>query len=337
MSDTQTGSSVDGPDQGPLLDVEGLSIEYETEGENIRAVSDISFTIERGNYFGLVGESGSGKTTIVQSLIGGLDQNATITSGTIRYDGTEIQNLSDGELNEDIRWTEISYISQGSMNSLDPLMKLSEQAHGIAAAHTDWTKAETIDRFSELFEVVGLSPDRIHEYPHNFSGGMKQRVSIALSLLLEPSLLIADEPTTALDVIMQDQILEYLEGIRAGRDMSMILITHDISLVYETCDSFAVLHGGQVAESGDTFALFDNPRHPYTKALDQSTPDVRNHDKTLENIPGHPPELRDEVNYCTFADRCPLVVDECRQSAPPLERISSDPEHLTSCIRHDEL
>lgn len=320
-----------------LLEVDNLSIEYETANEDIRAVSGVSFEISNNEYFGLVGESGSGKSTIAKSIIGGLDSNGRITGGTISFRGRDITNYTDREFREELRWDEISLIPQSSMNSLDPLMRLDKQAVELAQVHNDWGKEKAIARIKELFEVVGLPVERIYDYPHQFSGGMQQRAIIALSLYLEPSLIIADEPTTALDVIMQDQILKYLSEIKSQTDISMLMITHDISVIFENCDSLAVLHGGQVAETGAATEIFDNPQHPYSFLLQRSFPDIRHPDKELTEIEGHPPELRSDVNYCTFMDRCPWVSQECRESAPPLTEVRGTTNHSSSCIRREDI
>jgi oligopeptide/dipeptide ABC transporter ATP-binding protein len=321
----------------PLLEVDDLSITYRTDGDDVRAVTDASFSIESGEYYGLVGESGSGKSTIAKALIGGLDANAEIVSGTIRFQGREIESFSEAQFNEHVRWKEVSFIPQASMDSLDPIMKIRDQAVELARAHTEWDEAETVSRLEDLFDVVGLPANRIDDYPHEFSGGMEQRALIALALLLDPSLVVADEPTTALDVIMQDQILQYMEEIRAEEDLSMLLITHDISVVFETCDSMAVLHGGQVAESGPATALFDRPSHPYTHLLQQAFPDVRSPDRELQTIGGEPPQLRKAVNHCTFADRCPWSGSECRAESPPLELVGESATQRSSCIRRQDI
>ena len=342
----------------PLLEVEGLDVEYELTNDVIHAVSDASFTIQENRYLGLVGESGCGKSTIAQSLISALDSNGEIASGTIRFRGEEIQDLTEAEFKNEYLWNEIAFIPQSAMNSLDPLMKVSEQATKIAKEHTDWSKEEALDRFRELFGVVGLPESRIDDYPHQFSGGMKQRTIIALALFLKPSLIIADEPTTALDVIMQDQILNYLQEIRRDRDLSMLMITHDISVVFENCDDMAVMHGGQVAETGSVVDIYTQPRHPYTILLQRAFPDVRFRDRKLETIEGEPPVLREDMDFCSFADRCPWATPECRQGSPPLEPVPEGAEtprgggetaadgtrvddgvvtHRTSCIRQEEM
>ena len=322
----------------PILEFENVDIRYRAENAaDVYAVNDASFSIDRHDYFGLVGESGCGKSTIADAIVGGLDANGEVTSGTIRYKGTEIQDYSESEFNENIRWKEISVIPQSSMNSLDPVMKLSDQAIEMAKYHTDLTKTEAVDRLRELFEVVGLSESRIHDYPHQFSGGMQQRAIIAFALYLRPSFIIADEPTTALDVIMQDQIIDYINGLKDEWDISMLMITHDISVVFENCDSMAVMHGGQVAETGSVVDVFDRPRHPYAILLQNAFPDVRFPDRELAVIDGHPPQLRDDVDFCTFADRCPWAKPECRDGAPDAQAVSGDDDHRAWCIRADEM
>jgi len=321
----------------PLLEVEDLTIQYSTSEGPVTAVSNASFTVDRSEYFGLVGESGCGKSTIAKALVGGLDDNGYVESGTISLRGTEIQDFSEREWNEEVRWDDISLIPQSSMNSLDPLGRMSDQAVEIAQTHTDMTREEALDRFRELFEIVGLQPERIDEYPHQFSGGMSQRVIIALALYLDPDLIIADEPTTALDVIMQDQVFRHLDQLRDEFDTSMILITHDISLVFESCDSMAVMHAGQIAETGSVFDLYDEPRHPYSILLQESFPDVSDPERELGTIDGTPPQLLGEVSECSFADRCPWAVEECTASEPPLEPIDGSPDHRGACFRKDEV
>jgi len=320
-----------------ILQVKNLEIKYRIEqSSDVTAVSNSTFAAEGGEYYGLVGESGCGKSTVAKSIIGDLDSNGEITSGKILFKGKPIHDYSEREYRNNLRWKEISFIPQASMNSLDPLMKISEQALEIGQRHTDWSPTKIYERLAELFEVVGLSESRIDDYPHQFSGGMEQRVVIAFSLLLEPSLIIADEPTTALDVIMQDKILSYFDEIKEG-DFSLLLITHDMSVVLENCDSMAVLHSGQVAESGSVRRIHENPRHPYTKMLQEAFPDIRHPDRELAEIEGNPPELDDDIDYCTFADRCPLAIEECRAQAPPLTAVDGNVRQYSSCIRSDDM
>ena len=318
----------------PILELDDVTIQYRTSGGMLTAVSDASFTIGQGEYFGLVGESGCGKSTIAKTLIGALDDNGEVASGTIRYKGREIQDYTEADFNEELRWKEISMIPQGSMNNLDPIEKISDQAIEIAQVHTDMNKSEALERFEELFEIVGIQKSRIDDYPHQFSGGMEQRAIIALALFLRPSLIIADEPTTALDVIMQDQVFKYLDEIREEGDASMVLITHDISLVFESCDDIAIMHSGQVAETGDIETIYDNPRHPYSFMLQGAFPDHRYPDRDLEIIEGHPPENMGEVTRCTFVERCPYAVEECSEKAPELKQYEgSETDHKVACFR----
>ncbi|WP_423751464.1 ABC transporter ATP-binding protein [Salinirarus marinus] len=321
----------------PLLEIEDLTIRYETDGGDLTAVSNASFSVDEGEFFGLAGESGSGKSTTAKAIIGGLDDNGWIDGGTIRYRGEEIQDFTDKELNEKLRWKEVSWIPQSSMNSLDPLQRVSEQALEIGRVHTDLSNEAIREKLKEMFDVVGLQQSRIDDYPHQFSGGMQQRAIIALALFLEPSLVIADEPTTALDVIMQDQIFKYLDRMKDDAEISLLLITHDISVIFESCDSVAIMHASQIAERGSTTAVHDNPRHPYAFMFKEAFPDIREPSRDLEVIEGYPPELIGEVSSCSFTDRCPWAVEECHQSAPPLEPVGDDDAtHAASCFRSDE-
>jgi peptide/nickel transport system ATP-binding protein len=321
----------------PLLEVENLTIQYETTEGPLGAVSDVSFTIDDGEYFGLVGESGCGKSTVVDALIGSLDDNGRVASGTIKFRGEEIQDYTERQWNRNVRWKEISLIPQSSMNSLDPLKRIDKHALELAQVHTDMDEDEALGKFQELFETVGLHPDRISDYPHQFSGGMQQRVIIALALFLDPSLIIADEPTTALDVIMQDQIFEFLEQIQTEFDRSMLLITHDISVVFESCENMGVMHAGQMVERGSVTDVFDEPRHPYAILLQEAFPDIRDPKQELKTIDGAPPKNIGEVNECTFADRCPWAIDDCYAAAPPLESVAQGTDHRAGCIRWEEV
>ncbi len=300
----------------PLLDVRNLTIEYETERGAITAASDVSFTVNESEYFGLAGESGSGKSTIIKSIMGGLDSNGKIASGEVYYKDYAIHEMSEKELNENIRWNEISWIPQSSMNSLDPLKRVSKQATDIAARSRNYSEKEALEKFKKMFEMVGIQQSRIHDYPHQFSGGMQQRAIIALALFLEPKLIIADEPTTALDVLMQDQIFSHLMSLREEFNTSAIIVTHDISLIFESCDSMALMHAGQMAEIGTVKEVHQNPRHPYALMFQNAFPDIRYPNQELEIIDGHPPEMLGDTDYCSFVDRCPWATEECREERP---------------------
>jgi oligopeptide/dipeptide ABC transporter ATP-binding protein len=323
----------------PLIEAEDLTIQYRLEeGSYLTAVSDASFEIEEGEYFGLVGESGCGKSTLAKALIGGLDSNARIPSGTLRYKGDDLVQMSEQELRSEIRWNEISYIPQGSMNSLDPLQRVSDQAIEIAGAHTELEPEEALERFRELFGIVGIPTDRVRDYPHQFSGGMQQRVLIALALFLRPSLVIADEPTTALDVIMQDQVFKYLDSISEETEMSMVLISHDIGVVFESSQRVGVMHGGQIMEINEVPGLYHDPRHPYSILLQRAFPDINELDRELEIIEGEPPQLHGDVDYCTFIDRCPWATEECGLSAPGLRPVDDgDETHEAACFHLEDV
>jgi len=321
----------------PLLEVDNLTVQYETDEGMLTAVSNASFTISEGEFFGLAGESGSGKSTMAKSIIGGLDENGVISDGSIRYRGQEIHELTDAELSEEIRWKEISWIPQGAMSSLDPLQRVSEQALEIGQVHTDLQDTQIREKLKKTFDIVGLQKSRIDDYPHQFSGGMQQRAIIALALFLEPELVIADEPTTALDVIMQDQIFKYLDQLKTELNISLLLITHDISVIFESCDSVAIMHASQIAERGTTEAVHENPRHPYAFMFKEAFPDVREPKRDLTVIEGYPPKLMGEVDYCSFADRCPWAAPECRAEEPASEPVSDDdPTHEAACVRKEE-
>jgi oligopeptide/dipeptide ABC transporter ATP-binding protein len=325
----------------PLLELENLTIKYETDEGMLTATSEVSFEIREGDNFGLVGESGCGKSTLAKAIIGGLDDNGVVSSGKIKYRGEEIQDMSEKELNEKIRWSEISFIPQSAMDSLNPLQRMSDQAREIAKVH-DVDVEDAMERFRDLFEVMGLDKNRVTDYPHQFSGGMKQRVVIALSLFLRPSIVIADEPTTALDVIMQDQIMKYIEKLQDEFDISIILITHDISLVFESFERMGVMHGGQLCELGSTRDIYYNPRHPYTILLQQAFPDIREPGRELNVIEGIPPTTYGELSRCSFSDRCPIADDRCLANSPPMEELSKlDGEsrgasHGVACVKPRE-
>lgn len=324
----------------PLLEVEDLTVRYSTDEGALTAVSDVSFAISESEYFGVVGESGCGKSTLASAISGALSGNGRITSGRVRYKGKEIQDFTEKRLNNEIRWKEIAVIPQSAMNNLDPLETVADQAAALAKTHTDLTREEGLETFKNMLDIVGVSRDRIEDYPHQFSGGMEQRVVIALALFLEPNLIIADEPTTALDVIMQDQVMGYIDNVKRETDTAMILITHDISVLFETCDTLAVMHGGQMVESGTVEELYDAPRHPYSIMLQDSFPDVRFPEKELNPIGGEPPQEHGDINYCTYVERCPLAIDDCRQAAPERETIDDDTkgdtDHRVACYRHDD-
>ncbi len=300
-----------------LLEVNNLEITYQTAEEDVHAVNDVSFSIGEQDNYGLVGESGCGKSTIAKTILGLLDDNGEVEAGSVRFKDRELVNLSEKEW-QDVRWEEIAYIPQSAMDSLDPVMNVGAQIRQAIRKHRDISKAEANERVAEVFEIVGLDPTRTTDYPHEFSGGMRQRVTIAMALALDPDLIIADEPTTGLDVIVQDKIINKLLEIQDEVDSSMLLITHDVGVVAETCDEVSVLYGGKVMEQGATYDVFKHPTNPYTMGLQNSFPEVDEFDKQAISIPGSLPELTEEPTGCVFRNRCPFSTEECADGHPPL-------------------
>ncbi|WP_408957082.1 dipeptide ABC transporter ATP-binding protein [Natrinema sp. 74] len=320
-----------------LLEVDDLKVTYSTHPEedgNVHAVNDVSFTIDEGVNYGLAGESGSGKSTVAEALLGLLPGNGTVERGTIEFNGTDLTDLSEAE-RRDILWEDIAYIPQSAMDSLDPVMSTGDQIAQAIHTHRNVSDAKARDRVRELFEMVGLDPDRIDDYPHEFSGGMRQRVTIAMALALEPDLIIADEPTTGLDVIVQDKIIDKILEIQERMDSSLLLITHEIGVIAETCDELSILYGGKVMEQGSVDNVLVNPTNPYTMGLKNSFPEIDEEDKDPVAIPGSPPNLNAEPTACVFQDRCPFATDECGESHPePVELPNRN--HRSACHRVKE-
>jgi len=322
-------------DDAPLLDVEDLVVEYETrEAQPIRAVDGVSFTLDEDETFGLVGESGCGKSTIAEAIMGLLPKNGHIRSGAIRFKGVDLSKCSKKELDR-IRWEDISMIRQSAMNALNPVQRISTQIIEAIRNHRNVSKSEAHERVRELFELVGLNPERIRGYPHQFSGGMKQRAYIAMALALDPDILIADEPTTALDVIVQDQILKRIKELQDELDISMILITHDISVIAETSDRLGVMYAGKMMEYGGLRAIFREPYNPYTLGLQNAFPSVSGEKQDLISIPGTPPDPKSPPSGCRFVGRCPFATEKCASEHPPLEEVQ--PDHHSACFHHEDV
>jgi len=301
------------------LEVEDLCVSYRTVRGPFNAVDNVSFTVEPGMTLGLVGESGCGKSTVVKAIMNLLSEIAE-ASGKVRLDGRNILGLSEQELRK-IRWTQVSLITQSAMNSLDPVYCIGDQIVESILAHEKIPHRVAWARAEEMFALVGLPASRLREFPHQFSGGMRQRAVIAMALSLNAGLLLADEPTTALDPIMQDQIMARIRGIHAHMRRSMILVTHDIAVVSETCERTVVMYAGQVVETGATADVLQQPRHPYTMGLKNAFPKlpVRGQPKEpLISIPGTVPNLLFPPIGCRFASRCPFVTELCREITPPL-------------------
>jgi len=315
-----------------LLEVDDVKITYRMPGDDVHAVNDVSFSIEEGDNYGLVGESGCGKSTLAKSVLGLLDDNGEVRSGSIRFDGRELLDLSERDW-QSVRWEEIAYIPQSAMDSLDPVMTVGAQIRQAIRKHRDVSKASADERVAEVFEMVGLDAGRTVDYPHQFSGGMRQRVTIAMALALDPDLIIADEPTTGLDVIVQDKIIDKLMEIQEETGSSLMLITHEVGVVAETCDEVSVLYGGKVMEQGATDRVFRTPTNPYTMGLKNAFPEVDEFDQQAISIPGSLPDLVGEPTGCVFRNRCPFATEECEQAHPPLVETN---EQLSACYYTDE-
>ena len=327
-------ATFDFDDDAPLLEVENAVVTYSTSAGELTAVDGVSMTVGRDEIFGLVGESGCGKSTVAQAVLDLLPSNGQVTSGSIRFRGVELTELEKRELDA-LRWENLALISQGAMNALNPVHRISTQIVEAIRAHRDVSKAEARERVVELFETVGLDPDRMDDYPHQFSGGMKQRAYIAMSLALDPDLIIADEPTTALDVIVQDQILKRLKELRDELGISVIIISHDISVIAETCNRLGVMYSGKLMEYGDLRDIFANPYNPYTLGLQNAFPTLRGDQSDLISIPGSPPDIADLPDGCRFMARCPFATAECGDAHPPLFSVGDD--HASACYHHERV
>jgi len=312
----------------PLLEVKDLRMHYRLVNGWVRAVDGVSFDLERGETLGLVGESGCGKTSVAYSLMKLLPPNGRFVGGEILFNGVDILKLPPEEVRR-IRWKHISMIFQSAMNALDPVQRVGDHLIEALITNRDVTKDEARSRARELFELVGLSADRMNSYPHELSGGMKQRVIIAMSLICNPELIIADEPTTALDVIVQDQILQQIMEIKEKLGLSVMFISHNISIIAETCEKISVMYGGKILEDADTVSIFRNPRHPYTIALLHSYPSIVGEVRKLASLPGVPPNLLNPPPGCRFAPRCPIARDTCRLEEPP--RVEVKKGHYSRC------
>ena len=301
----------------PLIEVRHLTVDYPTRRGVVRAVDDVSFSLERGQVLGLVGESGCGKTTTALALMGLTPEGAQV-GGEIHLEGRNLVGLSAEELRR-LRWKEISMVFQGAMNALNPVHSVGDQIVEAILTHEPRLRArEARARVAELFSAVGLPPDRGEHYPHQYSGGMKQRAVIAMSLACNPRLVIADEPTTALDVIVQDRILRELRRIRRERDLSMLYISHDMAVIAEMADVVAVMYAGRIVEVGPTSDVFARPVHPYTAALMAASPTLHGPKRRLASLAGAPPDLAQPPTGCRFHPRCARAAEECAQQDPPL-------------------
>ncbi len=322
----------------PLLEVEDLKVHFRTEDGIVKAVDGVSFSVDRGKVLGIVGESGSGKSVSMLTVMGlSRADNATIT-GVARFDGQDLIQTSSDDL-RGIRGNDVAMIFQDPLSSLHPFYKVGKQITEAILAHQYMSKAQARQRAIEFLGLVGIPdpPRRFDSYPHEFSGGMRQRAMIAMALVNEPRLLIADEPTTALDVTVQAQILDLLARLQHELDMAVILITHDLGVVAEVTDTIAVMYAGRIVEHADKMDVFRAPEHPYTWGLLKSIPRLdRPRDEPLVPIPGRPPSLINLPGGCSFHPRCPYVEESHKTIDPRLEPVPDDPGHKVACLLESE-
>ncbi len=313
----------------PLLSVENLTMYYGTRSGDVKAVDDVSFALTEGDSLGLVGESGCGKTSIALALLRLLPENAQILGGHIRLDGIDLLTLSEEEMRH-YRWKRISMIFQAAMNSLNPVYRVGDQIIEALELHIGvMSREQARQRVAELFDLVGLDSTLMDRYPHEFSGGMRQRAVIAMALSCNPDLIIADEPTTALDVIVQDRVLRKLEEIQAKLGMSMIYISHDIAVIAEVSNRIAVMYAGQMAELAESVEIFERPLHPYTYALMSSFPSIKGKKRDLQPLPGEPPNLITPPTGCRFHPRCWRATELCQNEKPEFKDYGND--HYAAC------
>ena len=317
----------------PLLEVTDLRTSFHTRSGVYRAVDGVSFSLEKGETLGIVGESGSGKSVTCYSLMGLVPTPpGRIESGRAMFDGTDLLHCPPAQL-RDIRGKRIAMIFQDPMTSLNPYLRISEQLIEPLLIHEKISKPDALTRGLAMLEAVGIqsAAQRLHSSPHEFSGGMRQRVMIAMALITRPEILIADEPTTALDVTVQAQILELLKKLQRDLGMAVIFVTHDLAVVSGLCDRVQVMYAGRIVEAAATRTLFQSPRHPYTRALQRSIPSLQPKGRELYTIPGMPPDLSKPIAGCAFAARCEAAVDICRANDPRLADAAAN--QATACLR----
>lgn len=303
------------------------------EAGAVKAVDDVSFVLKRGETLGLAGESGCGKSTTAYALLNLLPYPGQIVEGQVLLDGEDLTQKTPSEMRH-IRWEEISMVFQGAMNALNPVLRISDQIVEAIILHEDISTDEAYKKMEDILEVVGVDPTRANNYPHEFSGGMKQRVMIAMALVTEPKVLIADEPTTALDVTVEAQVLKLLQSLQKKFQLSVILITHDLATIAEACDRVAIMYAGQIVELADVTTIFKERLHPYTEGLIRSVPSLLG-TELLVHIPGAPPGLINPPAGCRFHPRCPIATEVCVKQEPDFQEIKKD--HFVACHHADNL
>ena len=316
-----------------LLEIHNLKTHYQTESGTVKAVDGVSFSVDQGEVFGLAGESGCGKSTLIRTIMRLVPGSAKVSAEPLAFRGQDLLAMNDREYREKILWREISLVPQSAMNSLNPVKRVGDQIVEAILAHSDMGKREAAEKTVRLFEGVGLQAGLTRSYPHEFSGGMRQRAMIAMSLALDPSLVIMDEPTTGLDVLVQERILRKLAEIRqqAKQPISILLITHDISVIAEMSDRIGIMYAGRLMETAPSMELFKAPFHPYTLGLKNAFPSIKAPDRQLISIPGSPPNLIGNIPGCVFAERCPFAIADCSHVFPDFTEVGQG--HFAACIR----
>ena len=318
-----------------IVEIKDLVVHYETADGVVEAVNNISLNIERGKTLGLVGETGAGKTTIALALMRLLPfPPANVIQGEIYLDGEDLMTKSSNEMRK-VRSAKVSMIFQDPMTALNPVMPVGEQIAEVIRIHEKVSKADAMIKASQMLEIVGIQKERYKNYPHELSGGMKQRVVIAMALVCNPELIIADEPTTALDVTIQAQVLELMKDLRKQFNTSMLMITHDFGIVVDICDDCAVIYAGEIVESGSVQQIFENPSHPYTIGLFESLPKLNEDVDRLKPIRGMMANPMDLPPYCSFYDRCDFACEECKKRDPVIVEI--EPGHKVKCLRYEKM
>ncbi|MCD6558841.1 MAG: ABC transporter ATP-binding protein [Palaeococcus sp.] len=312
-----------------ILEVKNLKMYYFASRGVVKAVDDLTFNIKKGEVLGLAGESGCGKSSLGFTLMGMPTPPGKIVGGSIKMEGRELVGLPEDVLRKEIRWQKIAMIFQGAMNALNPVYTVGYQMIEPLLYHMGMEREEALDKAQKYLELVGLAPDIVYRYPHELSGGMKQRVIIAMALLLEPELVIADEPTTALDVVVQAQIINLMKKLKKELGLSMIFITHDLSILAEISDKIAIMYAGKIVELGDSKKVYYEPAHPYTQKLLAAIPRLHEDVERLEFIPGQPPNLITPPTGCRFHPRCPYAMEVCREQIPELKEVDKD--HYAAC------
>ena len=319
-----------------VLEIKDLVVHYETEDADVHAVNGIDIQVGKRRTLGLVGETGAGKTTTARAILNLVpNPPGVIKSGEIYLDGEDVLKMSTAEL-EKVRGNDVAMIFQDPMTALNPVMTVGDQIGESIELHQHISKKEAFEKAKEMLKMVGIAESRAYDYPHQFSGGMKQRVVIAIALACSPKLLIADEPTTALDVTIQAQVLELMKELIRNHDMSMILITHDLGVVAEVCEDVAVMYAGRIVEQGTADDVFNRTRHPYTEGLFDSLPNLKQRGEELVPIKGLMPDPSDLPPGCTFAPRCPYATEECTKAVPALRPVGDSKTHKVACRAYED-